>query len=61
MKKIETKIKKAVGSNYCCSTRNCGNEGFFFLKLSVASLGGWFCKDCAADLKQRGLLEEVIH
>jgi len=59
MKKIESEFEKVESSNYCCSAKNCDGEGSFFLKLTVASLGGWFCESCAVELKESGIVEEV--
>jgi hypothetical protein len=58
MKKIKIGKRCGIGKQ-SCSLRNCDNKAVVFLKLSVASMGGWFCNKCAAELQQSGLLEEV--
>jgi hypothetical protein len=58
VKKIEIG-KRCEIEKQSCSRRNCDNKAVVFLKLSVASMGGWFCNKCAAELQQSGLLEEV--
>jgi hypothetical protein len=47
-------------SKILCACKNCPNEAKIYLKIKFVNKGGQFCNICAVDLKEHGIVEEVV-